>query len=124
MKLTYRGRQYDEKKQNSSTSAATAKNEMFYRGNSLEAGISPKFPWIKYIKYLFSKSSSDAVFDPIAFWYDHKKEFLEECWCWDNKQLDRCWDLTLQIEKNKALKAPQKTELKYRGVTYSRTDLC
>lgn len=120
MKLTYRGRQYEENQQHCLTPAAIAKNKMIYRGNSLSAGISPKFPWMKYIKYLFSKSSSDAVFDPIAFWYDHKREFLEDCWYWKNRELDRCWDLTSEIEKNKPSKSQQKIKLKYRGVTYYR----
>ena len=95
--------------------------EIVYRGNSLSVGINPKFPWIKYyIKYLLSKSSEKTVFEPIAFWYDHKKEFLEDCRCLDNSKRDRYGDLTLQIEKDKALKSQQKTKLKYRGVTYYR----
>ena len=120
MKLTYRGRHYDEKDQNYLASAATAKNKIIYRGNSLSADISPKFPWMKYIKQLLSKPRANAVFDPIAFWYDHKREFLEACWYLENKELDRCWDLTLQIEQTKALKSRQKVKLKYRGVTYYR----
>ena len=44
MKLTYRGIQYDEKNRNSLISAGIADKEIIYRGNTLEAGISPKFP--------------------------------------------------------------------------------
>lgn len=120
MKLTYRGRQYEENKQNYLASVYTTKSGIIYRGNSFEASINPKFPWIKYIKQLLNKPRANAVFDPIAFWYDHKREFLEACWCLDSKELNRCWDLTLQIERNKALKSQQKVKLKYRGVTYYR----
>ncbi|PSB10079.1 DUF4278 domain-containing protein [Pleurocapsa sp. CCALA 161] len=128
MKLTYRGRQYDREKQNFLTSTGIANKEIIYRGNSPEAGINPKFPWIKYIQQLLYKSRAKTVFDPIAFWYDHKKEFLEDCWCLDQIECDyappslqdRCWDLTLQIEKTKAFQPRQKTKLKYRGVTYYR----
>ena len=56
MKLTYRRIQYDEKNQNSLTSADVTKTEIIYRGNSFEAGINPKFPWIKYIKQLLTRS--------------------------------------------------------------------
>ena len=120
MKLTYRGIQYDEKDRNSLISAGIANKEIIYRGNSSKAGINPVFPLMKYIKHLFSKPSSKTVFDPIAFWYEHKREFLEYCWCLDQIELDRCWDLTLQAARTKALKSQQKTELKYRGVTYYR----
>ena len=120
MKLTYRGIQYDEKTQNSLTSADVTKTGIIYRGNSFEAAISPKFPWIKYVKQLMNKSRSQTVFEPIVFWYNHKRDFLEVCWYLDNKELNRCWDLTLQIEKTKAFKSQQKTKLKYRGVTYYR----
>ncbi|MBW4534324.1 MAG: DUF4278 domain-containing protein [Pleurocapsa minor HA4230-MV1] len=120
MKLTYRGIQYDREKQNFLTSTDVVKNEIIYRGNSLEANIDHRFPLIKYIKQLLNKSRSQTVFDPVAFSYEHKREFLEACWYLENKELNRCWDLTLQIEKTKALKAQQKTKLKYRGLTYYR----
>jgi hypothetical protein len=127
MKLTYRGIQYDEKDRNSLISAGIADKKIIYRGNTLEAGINSKFPLIKFIKQLFNKPKANAVFNPIAFWYNHKREFLEYCWCLDQieldyapRSLDRCWDLTLQAERTKALKSHQKTELKYRGVTYYR----
>ena len=120
MKLTYRGIQYDEKDRNSSISAGIADKEIIYRGNTLEAGINSKFPLIKFIKQLFNKPKANAVFNPIAFWHEHKREFLEYCWHLDQIELDRCWDLTLQAERTKALKSQQKTKLKYRGITYYR----
>lgn len=122
MKLTYRGIQYSEEIEQLSTLAITTeKKEIIYRGNSPKAKINPKFPWIKYIKQLFCQSESRPVFDPITFWYDHKREFIEDCWfSEDVKKLDRAWNLTLQIERAKALKSKQKTKLKYRGVTYYR----
>ena len=122
MKLTYRGVQYQEENQNFSTSVVPQGNkEIIYRGNSPKARINPKFPWFRYIKQLFYTSKSRPVFDPITFWYEHKREFIEDCWfSGDVKKLDRAWDLTLQIERTKALKSKQKTQLKYRGVTYYR----
>lgn len=120
MKLTYRGIQYDEKDWNSLISAGIANKEIIYRGNPLEAGINSKFPLIKYIKQLLNKPKANTVFDPIAFWYEHKREFLEYCWRLDQIELNRCWDLTLQAERTKALKSQQKTKLKYRGITYYR----
>ena len=108
MKLTYRGIQYDEKDRNYLISTDVAKR-IIYRENSFEADISPKFPWIKYIKQLSNKSRSQTVFDPSAFWYKHKREFLEAC-----------WRLTIPTE-TKNLKTRQRTKLKYRGVTYNRT---
>ena len=115
MKLTYRGVQYQEK--NSSTITAPVE-KIIYRGNSPKARISPKFPWLNYIKQLFRQSDLRPVFDPITFWYEHKRKFIEECWLSDDlEKLDRAWNLTLQNERTKAA---QKTKLKYRGVTYYR----
>ncbi|WP_319418823.1 DUF4278 domain-containing protein [Pleurocapsa sp. FMAR1] len=118
MKLTYRGVPYNEEHQTLSAPAVIVENrEIIYRGNSLSARINPKFPWLNYIKQLFQKSEL-RVFDPIAFWYDHKREFIQDCWNLDHiEKLDCAWNLTLQIEKSKTLKQ-QKTKLKYRGVTY------
>ncbi len=122
MKLTYRGVQYKEENQDFSTLVVPEANkEIIYRGNSPQASINPKFPWFRYIKQLFHTSESRPVFDPITFWYEHRREFIEDCWfSGDAKKLDRAWDLTLQIEKTKALQSKQKTKLKYRGVTYYR----
>ena len=97
------------------------KKDIVYRGNSLKNRINPKFPWLKYVKQLFQNSESRPVFDPITFWYEHKRKFLADCWRLDDmERLDAAWDLTLQIEKSKAFKRKQKTKLKYRGVTYYR----
>ena len=122
MKLTYRGVQYNEENRNFSIPATAIENkEIIYRGNSPKATINTRFPWLKYIKQLFRKSESKPVFDPITFWYEHKRQFIKDCWrLGDIEKLDRCWDLTLQIERTKALKQKQKTKLKYRGVTYYR----
>lgn len=122
MKLTYRGIQYNEEKRDISASAvAVEKKELIYRGNSSKARINPRFPWLKYIQQLFNKSKSQSVFDPITFWYDHKRQFLKDCLHLDDiEKLNRAFDLTLQIERAKATKPKQKTKLKYRGVTYYR----
>ena len=122
MKLTYRGVQYSEEKPKLSTPATVIGNkDIIYRGNSLKARINPKFPWLKYLKQLFRNSESRPVFDPITFWYDHKRKFIEHCWHVEYlEKLDRCWDLNLQIEQPKALEQKQKIKLKYRGVTYYR----
>ena len=120
MKLTYRGIPYNEDR-SVSTIAPIENREIIYRGNSSKARINPRFPWLGYIKQLFNKSETKPVFDPITFWYDHKREFIEDCWHLDDiEKLDRAWNLTLQIEQTKALKPQQKTQLKYRGVTYYR----
>ncbi|HEY9771561.1 MAG TPA: DUF4278 domain-containing protein [Coleofasciculaceae cyanobacterium] len=120
MKLTYRGVQYQEENHNSSNSVVAIQNqEIIYRGNSLKVRIKPKFPWLNYIKQLFRQSESKPVFDPITFWYAHKRKFIESCWFADDvEKLDRAWDLTLAMEKAKSSKSKQKTKLKYRGVTY------
>ena len=119
MKLTYRGVQYQEENRFSTPVAPENKN-LVYRGNSLKARINPRFPWSRYIKQLFSQSESKPVFDPITFWYDHKREFIQKCWHIDNiEQLDRAWDLTRQIEQAKAVRS-KPIKLKYRGVTYYR----
>ena len=122
MKLTYRGVQYKEKNQCLLTSLVDArKKEIVYRGNSAKARINPKFPWLRYIKQLFYKSEVKPIFDPITFWYNHKREFLQDCLYLDDlDRLDRAWDLTIKIEKTQVLKSQQKTKLKYRGVTYYR----
>ncbi len=110
MKLTYRGVQYSEENRGSLIPALEVeRKEIIYRGNSPKPRISPKFPWLGYIKQLFCKSESRLVFDPITFWYNHKREFVEDCWrLSDVEKLDRAWDLTLQIERNKALNPKQK----------------
>ncbi|MEM9276748.1 MAG: DUF4278 domain-containing protein [Cyanobacteria bacterium P01_F01_bin.143] len=122
MKLTYRGVQYHEETPKLATPTTSITNkDLVYRGNSLKARINPKFPWIKYIKQLFHKSESRPVFDPITFWYDHKRKFIEDCWSLEElEKLDLCWNLTLHIEHLKALKSKRKIVLKYRGVTYYR----
>ena len=123
MKLTYRGIQYDETKDLSRSLATPESKEIIYRGNSFPARISPKFPWLRYIKQLFPTAESKPVFDPITFWYNHKREYIRDCWYLsDLEQLKLAWDLTLKIERAKALKAKPKTKtkLKYRGVTYYR----
>ena len=122
MKLTYRGVEYKEGNQNISTLVAPEGNkEIIYRGNSPKARINPKFPWFRYIKQLLHKSASRPVFDPITFWYEHKREFIEDCWLsGDVTKLDHAWDLTLQVSRTKALQSKEKTKLKYRGVTYYR----
>ncbi len=122
MKLTYRGVQYSEKSEQLSTSTSKIrKKEIIYRGNSPQAIIKPQFPWLKYIRQLFKTSETQPIFDPITFWYNHKRQFLEDIWRSDDtEKLDRAWNLTLQIEQTTALKAKQKTKLKYRGVTYYR----
>ena len=121
MELIYRGVRYREENRHSLTIKEATKEEVIYRGNSSKARINPKFPWLRYVKQLFSKSESKPIIDPIAFWYDHKREFIEDCWHWsDVEKLDRAWNLTLQIERAKAQKSKQKTKLKYRGVTYYR----
>lgn len=119
MKLTYRGVQYQEENRNFLTPVAPENKNLIYRGNSLKARINPKFPWLRYIKQLFRKSESKPVFDPITFWYDHKRKFIKECWHIDDiEQLDRAWGLTLQIEAKSVKSKPIK--LKYRGITYYR----
>lgn len=120
MKLIYRGIPYNDKNRRVSIIPSVVNQEIVYRGNSSKARINPKFPWLKYIKQLF-QSESKPVFDPITFWYNHKREFVKDCWYLSNaEKLELAWDLTLKIERAKALKSKQKTKLKYRGVTYYR----
>ncbi|MEL6908922.1 MAG: DUF4278 domain-containing protein [Cyanobacteria bacterium J06643_13] len=120
MKLTYRGVQYSEKKPLLlSPSLETVDQEIIYRGNSRLGRINPNFPWLGYVKQLFPRSESRPIVDPIKFWYNHKREFIEECWHLDNREkIALTWNLTIRIERAKALKSQQKTKLKYRGVTY------
>jgi hypothetical protein len=119
MKLTYRGVRHTE--ESSQFLTAVKNKEITYRGNSPKARINPKFPGFKYVKQLFNKSDSRPVFDPITFWYDHKREFIEVCWRIDDvKRLNEALNVTLQIERTEALTQKQKTQLKYRGVTYYR----
>ena len=116
MKLTYRGVQYSEEISPISQSATPLANKnIVYRGNSPQGRIiNTRFPLMSYIKQLFNKSESKPVFDPITFWYNHQREFLDDCLLADNlEKLNRCWDLTMQIESCKALKPKQKTKLKY-----------
>ena len=123
MKLTYRGVQYSEEiLPNSQSATPLANKNIVYRGNSPQGRIiNTRFPLVPYIKQLFNKSESKPVFDPITFWYNHQRVFLDDCLLADNlEKLNRCWNLTKQIELSKALKPKQKTKLKYRGVTYYR----
>ena len=123
MKLTYRGVEYSEEISPISQSATPlAEKNIVYRGNSPQGKINnTRFPLVSYIKQLFNKSESQPVFDPITFWYNHQRTFLDDCLLADNlEKLHRCWNLTKQIEFSKTLKPKQKTKLKYRGVTYYR----
>ena len=121
MKLRYRGVQYKEVNRDySDLTTVPKKPHIVYRGNSVKPRFSPKFPWWQYVKQLFDRSESRPIFDPISFWYDRKREFIEYCWfSRDIEQLDRAWQQTLQIERAK-IQSQQKTKLKYRGVTYYR----
>ena len=120
MKLTYRGIPYQEENRNYSTSTVVLdKKKIVYRGNSPKTIINPRFPLLKYIKQLLSISESKPVFDPTTFWYNHKREYIRDCWSLSNSEkLELAWDLTMKIEQAKGLKAKPKTKLKYRGVTY------
>lgn len=122
MTLTYRGVPYSEERYNSLPRIPeTTDKEIIYRGNSPQARINPKFPWLRYIKQLFNQSESKPIFDPIAFWYEHKREFIEDCWhLEDGEKLVIALNLTIRIERAKALVPRQKVELKYRGITYYR----
>lgn len=118
MKLTYRGVQYSEENYHSLASSIVDTKEITYRGNSRLGRIYPSFPWLGYVQQLFHRSESRPIFDPIKFWYNHKREFIEECWHLDNREkIALAWNLTIRIERAK-LKPKQQTELKYRGVTY------
>ena len=119
MKLTYRGVQYSEENQQLLASGVdTVDKEIIYRGNSRLGKIKPNFPWAGYIKQLFDRSESEPIFDPIAFWYNQKRDFIEECWHLDNREkIAIAWNLTIRQERAK-LKPKQKTSLKYRGVIY------
>ena len=120
MKLTYRGIQHSQGKSCFSGSTLETNNKkIVYRGNSLKGRISPKFPWLNYIKQLFFRSQSKPIFDPITFWYDRKRKFIEDCWRFgDIEKLNTAWNLTIQIERDRALRSKPKIQLKYRGVIY------
>ena len=120
MRLTYRGVQYGEEKQYSSALIAeTVNKQIVDRGNYPQAKINPKFPWLAYVKQLIYSSKSKPILDPIAFSYNYKREFIEECWHLDNtEKLVLALNLTIQIERAKNSQSRQKTKLKYRGVTY------
>jgi hypothetical protein len=121
MKLIYRGIQYDEKDRAAMPSnTGINSKDIVYRGNSPKARVNLKFIWLKYIKQLFSYPKSEVIFDPLTFWYEYQKQFLEDMWRDDREMLDRAWNLTIEIEQAQALKAQQKTKFKYRGVTYYR----
>ncbi len=120
MKLTYRGVQYSEENRHLLTVIAeTTSKDIVYRGNSPKGRISSKFPWWGYIKHLLQKSQTRPILDPITFWYNHKREFVEDCWNLnDLEKLNLAWNLTIEIERAKASELRCKTKLKYRGVTY------
>ena len=121
MKLTYRGIQYSEEIPQILT--AVEHKEITYRGNSTRSRMNSKFPWIKYITQLVHKSESRSVYDPITFWYNHKRQFLEFCCSIDDvARLNEALNITLQIERTKALKQKPKTQLKYRGVVYYQSN--
>lgn len=121
MKLIYRGVQYSEDDRKPRWTERVDREDIVYRGNTLKPKINPKFPWLKYVKQLFDRSQRQPVFDPITFWYERKRQFLDQCWyLGDREKLDRAWDLTLEIERTKAAKPKSTTQLKYRGVTYYR----
>jgi len=119
VKFTYRGVRYSEDSHLLALIAETIEREITYRGNSPKGRIKPNFPLLKYVKQLFRKSETKPVLDPITFWYNHKREFIADCWYLaDVNKLDRAWNLTVQLEILRALKSKPKVKLKYRGVTY------
>ncbi|MDJ0593499.1 MAG: DUF4278 domain-containing protein [Pleurocapsa sp. MO_226.B13] len=122
MQLIYRGVKYNEKNPNLSVATTPSNSkEIVYRGNCLKATSNPKFPWLSYIKQIFQQSKSTRILDPISFWYDRRRKFLNHCWLSDDvERLNRAWDLTRERERAKAIASKPKTKLKYRGVTYYR----
>lgn len=119
MKLTYRGVQYSEENQTLlASNLEPADAEIIYRGNSRLGRINPIFPWLGYINQLLHRSESKPIFDPITFWYNHKRKFVEDYWYLDNREkIALAWNLTIRLERAK-LNPKQQTKLKYRGVTY------
>lgn len=121
MTLTYRGVRYPEDHHEIALATPAIKKEMIYRGVPLKPRCNPKFPWLSYIKQLLRKSESRPVLDPITFWYNHKRKFVEDCWRLDDlEKLEQAWDLTVHAESVEVAKTKPKTKLKYRGVTYYR----
>ena len=119
MKLTYRGVRYREDSHLLTSIAETISAEITYRGNSPQGRIKPNFPWLKYVMQPFRKSETRPILNPTTFWYNHKREFIADCWYLaDVNKLDRAWNLTVQLEILRALKSKPKVKLKYRGVTY------
>lgn len=118
MKPTYREVRHSEDSHFLTLLAETTNKEITYRGNSPKGRIKPGFPWLKYTKQLFIKSDT-RILNPTTFWYNHKREFIADCWYLaDIDKLDRAWNLTIQLEMLKTLKSQPKVKLKYRGVTY------
>ena len=119
-RLVYRGIEYQEPVSLLTLTTASDDKELIYRGNSPQPRINLRFSWFPYIKQLFSKSEAKPILDPISFWYNRQREFIQDCWNLDDEveKLNRSWSLTQKIELATALKAKPKTKLKYRGVTY------
>ena len=123
MELIYRGIKYSSNNSTVLKSTPKDKYRIADREQSDKAAINPKFPLLKYCKQLFSSWES-PVFNPIKFWYQHKSQYLENCWQLDIiKQLNCDWEISLKTKPQSPLK-PNYTDrpikLKYRGVTYYR----
>lgn len=138
MELIYRGIKYTAEDPKLPAKTGEADNNKISRRQSNQIKISPNFPLFGYLKQIFSRSEPKPVFDPITFWYMHKRKYLETCWPLDERdKFERCWELTLKVQSPSLLRGnlipspdslEQKThqksdrpiKLKYRGVTYYR----
>ncbi|BAU64997.1 hypothetical protein STA3757_23760 [Stanieria sp. NIES-3757] len=121
MELVYRGVRYNNNK--SALSIATQGKNPNIEIVSAQPEIATKnnFPFLKYIKQLFSRSDGTRVFNPFLFWYVYKSQLLENCWQLDErKRLEHCWYLTLTLNPKIYRTSSRPIELKYRGITYYR----
>lgn len=121
MELIYRGIKYIADDPKLPARISEADNNKINSRQSNQVRINANFPLFGYLKQLFSRSNSKPVFDPISFWYIHKRKYLETCWPLDEREkFERCWELTLESKPATNQKRDRPIKLKYRGVTYYR----
>lgn len=122
MELVYRGIKYQNDKSKFYNLIRNQNLVLLYYKRIIHKN-QPKFPLKKYCQQLFSKRKP-AVLSPAKFWQRHQIQLLENCWQLDIiMMLNLCWQATIIIEMERSLTYGNSTQLKYRGVSYYKSNI-
>ena len=123
MELIYRGVRYQNKKSEFHNLVKNNRLPIFYCKKKIIRQTKNRFPLTQYCQQLFSRNKQ-AILSPAKFMYQYQVQLLENCWKIDMiLMLNFCWQATIIIEMERSLRQDTQTQLKYRGVTYYKSQV-